>query len=138
MLFSNILSMCFLSSPHRPWTLSRVLVFCSKQSQKAVTQVSSYCRLTLHSVIILDHIIFLSWLPKRENNLFFWRSTSDNFFYVLSKMYVTFGVFSGQHIFYQFRQQTFFLPTFSTNFSDLISIFYSPPPPPRYQMVRPL
>ena len=41
-----------------------------------------------------------------------------------------FGGFSGQHIFHQFRQQTFF--------SD--HIFNKPiflPPPPRYQMVRP-
>ena len=41
-----------------------------------------------------------------------------------------FGGFSGQHIFHQFRQQTFFLTTFST-----ISFFLAPPP--RYQMVRP-
>ena len=55
-----------------------------------------------------------------------------------------FSVFSGQHIFHQIRQQTFFLPTFSTNFFFLTFVatnflFQSrPPPPPRYQMVRPL
>ena len=56
-----------------------------------------------------------------------------------------FGVFSGQHIFHQFRQQTFFFcPHFQqTFFSDFcgdklfISIFLAPPPP-RYQMMRPL
>ena len=41
-----------------------------------------------------------------------------------------FGVFSRQHFFHQFRQQTFFLTTFSTNFFFLA-------PPPHYQMVRP-
>ena len=62
----------------------------------------------------------LFFLPPRENNLFFWRSTFDNFFfmfrprnflsYAFPIMYGTlpFGVFSGQHIFHQFRQQTFF------------------------------
>ena len=48
-----------------------------------------------------------------------------------------FGVFSGQHIFHQFRQQTFFLPTFSTNYFFLLlwrqTIFkknsLGPPPP---------
>ena len=60
-----------------------------------------------------------------------------------------FGVFSGQHIFQQFRQQTFFFcPHFQqTFFSDFcgdklfFSQFFSsqlPPPPPRYQMVRSL
>ena len=43
-----------------------------------------------------------------------------------------FGVFSGQHIFHQFRLQNFFLTIFSTNF-----FFQGPPPPSRYQMVRP-
>ena len=43
-----------------------------------------------------------------------------------------FGIFSGQHIIYHFRQQTFFLTTFSTNF-----FFFLAPPPFRYQMVRP-
>ena len=57
---------------------------------------------------------------------------------------LTFGVFSGQHIFHQFRQQTFFsahifnklffLTFVATNY--LFQFFSSPPP--RYQMVRPL
>ena len=56
-----------------------------------------------------------------------------------------FGVFSGQHIFHKFRKQTFFLPTFSTNFFFLTFVatnyffqFFLGPPPPRYQMVRSL
>ena len=53
---------------------------------------------------------------------FFWRSTSDNFFllcyvmlsfmlcrrHCLSYAFPIMYVFSGQHIFHQFRQQTFF------------------------------
>ena len=61
--------------------------------------------------------------------VFFWRSTSDNFLlcYVEKKICrmlsllctLPFGVFSGQHIFHQFRQQTFFFCS------------HSPPPPPQ-------
>ena len=47
---------------------------------------------------------------------------------------LSFGVFSGQHIFHQFRQQLFFLTTFSTKFEKKKILI----PPPRYQMVRPL
>ena len=59
-----------------------------------------------------------------------------------------FGVFSGQHIFHQFRQQTFFFcPHFQQIFFFLLlwrqTIYFNfnlarLPPPPRYQMVRPL
>ena len=45
-----------------------------------------------------------------------------------------FGVFSGQHIFHQFRQQTFFSDHI---FNQLFFHFFLAPPPPRYQMVRP-
>ena len=44
-----------------------------------------------------------------------------------------FGVFSGQHIFHQFRQQTFF----SDHIFNKLFFLVTPPPPPRYQMVRP-
>ena len=46
-----------------------------------------------------------------------------------------FGVFSGQHIFYQFRQQTFF---FCPHFGDKLFFFKFSMPPPRYQKVHPL
>ena len=57
-----------------------------------------------------------------------------------------FGVFSGQQICHQFRQQTFFLLTFPTNGFFLTFVatnyffqfFSNTPLPPRYQMVRPL
>ena len=58
-------------------------------------------------------------------------------FFVVCFPYYVFGGFSGQHIFHQFRQQTFiFCPHFQqTFFSDFggdklfISIFFGPPPP---------
>ena len=70
---------------------------------------------------------------------FLWRSTSDNFFlcfveeifcHMLSLLCtLPFGVFSGQHIFHQFRQQTFFFyPHFQqTFFSDFCGdkLFFS-------------
>ena len=59
----------------------------------------------------------LFFLPLRKN-IFFWRSPSDNFFLCSAEEIVCpmlfllcrlpFGVFSGQHIFHKFRQQTFF------------------------------
>ena len=74
-----------------------------------------------------------------ENKFFFWRSTSDNFFCHMLSLLCTlpFGVFSGQHISHQFRQQTFFFcPHFQqTFFSDFcgdklfFSILFWPPPP---------
>ena len=93
--------------------------------------------------LLLANFFFTS---ERKQS-FFWRSTSDNFFlcfveYIFCRMLsllctLPFGVFSGQHIFHQFRQQTFFLPTFSTNFFFLTLVatnyffqFFSAPPPP--------
>ena len=55
----------------------------------------------------------------------------------------TFGGLSGQHIFHQFRQQTFFFcPHFNKLFfpdlrGDKYLFHFFLPPPPRYQMVRP-
>ena len=42
---------------------------------------------------------------------------------------LTFGGFSGQHIFHQFRQQFFFLPTFFLWRQTIYFIFFLPPPP---------
>ena len=90
----------------------------------------------------------LFFLPPVDNKLFFWRSTSDNFFlcfveeifcHMLSLICtLPFGVFSGQHIFYQFRQQTFFSAHIFNKLFFLTlwrqTIFFnfnlSPPPPP--------
>ena len=89
------------------------------------------------------------FLPPRENNLFFWRSTSKEIFCrMLSQLYtLPFGFFPGQHIFHQFRQQTFFTAHISNKlfFLTFVATNYlfqfflgRPPPPPRYQIVRPL
>ena len=79
---------------------------------------------------------------------FLWRSTSDYFFLCFVKEIfcrmlsllctLPFSVFSGQHIFHQFRQQTsFFLPTFSTNFFFLTFLATTPPPPPDIKWCAP-
>ena len=72
--------------------------------------------------LVLANFFFTS--ERRQS--FFWQSTSNNFFLcfveeIFCRMLPLlcrspFGVFSGQHIFHKFRLQTFFLPTFSTNF----------------------
>ena len=57
-----------------------------------------------------------------------------------------FGVFSGQHIFHKFRQQTYFFcphfqQTFFSNFCGdklFLSFFFQPPPPSRYQIKPPV
>ena len=95
--------------------------------------------------LLLANFFFTS---ARKQSFFFWQWTSDNFFlcfaekrkyhfFVVCFPYYVFGVFSGQHNFHQFRQQTFFFcPHFQqTFFSDFggdklfISIFFEPPPP---------
>ena len=98
------------------------------------------------ALVVVACIFFL--LP-RENNLFLGRSTSDNFFFMFRRRIfcrllsllctLPFDVFSGQHIFHQFRQQSFlFCPHFQQSFWWRQAIFYNlSPPPPRYQMVRP-
>ena len=66
-------------------------------------------------------------------------------FVVCSPYYVCYhlGFFSGQHIFHQFRQQTFFSALiFHILFSTFVATnsffnFFLAPPPPRYQMLRP-
>ena len=60
----------------------------------------------------------LFFLPPVENKFFFWRSTNEIFYLcyveeIFCRMLsllctLPFGVFSGQHIFHQFRQQTSF------------------------------
>ena len=98
----------------------------------------------------------LFFLPLRENNLFFGDQRPTIFFLcfveeIFCRMLsllctLPFRVFSGQHIFHQFRQQTFsFCPHFQQTFFWLLwrqtiyfNFFSSPPPPPRYQMLRPL
>ena len=81
------------------------------------------------------------FLPPRENNLFLGRSTSDYFFFMFRRRIfcrllsllctLPFDVFSGQHIFHQFRQQSFlFCPHFQQSFWWRQAIFYLPPPPP--------
>ena len=67
-----------------------------------------------------------SFLPPVENKLFFWRSTSDNFFFVLLKNFfvICFPYYVRYHLLFFvvnkfFSISTtnfFFLPTFSTNF----------------------
>ena len=55
-----------------------------------------------------------------------------------------FGRFPGQHIFHQFRQQTFVSALifnkriFSDFCGDKLFFHFQSPPPPRYQMVHPL
>ena len=77
------------------------------------------------------------FLPPEENNLIFVEELKYIF---LSYAFPIMYVFSGQHIFHQFRQQTFFSDHI---FNKLFFHFFSrlsihpPPPPPRYQMVRP-
>ena len=70
----------------------------------------------------------LFFLPSRENNIFFGDQRPTIFFLcfvedIFCRMLcllctLPFGVFSGQHIFHQFRQQTIFF------------IFVLAPPPP--------
>ena len=56
------------------------------------------------------------FLPPRENNFFFWQSTSDKFFFMFRRIIflsyafpiMCFIIFSSQHIFRKFPQQTFF------------------------------
>ena len=82
----------------------------------------------------------------REKTIFFFRDQRPtifffcyvkNFFCLMLSLLCTlpFGVFSGQHIFHQFRQQPFFLPPFSKNFFFWLlwrqTIFFQPPPPPQ-------
>ena len=94
-------------------------------------------------------LLAIFFVPPRENNLFFWRSTSDNvsstnFFVVCLPYYVRYHlVFFLVNIFFINFDNKLFLPTFSTNvFSDFcgdkLFFFSILPPPPRYQMVRPL
>ena len=89
----------------------------------------------------------------KENNFFLANNVRQFFFYVSSKEFfvlcfpctLPFAVFSGQHIFHQFRQQTFF---FAHIFNKLFFLtfvatnyffhFFPRPPSPRYQIVRPL
>ena len=91
-----------------------------------------------------------------RKQVFFWRSTSDNFFFMFCRrvflsyaspiMCVTIWCFSWSTYFSSISTTNFFfLPTFSTNFFFLTFVttnnffqFFSRPPPPRYQMVRPL
>ena len=72
---------------------------------------------------------------------FFWQSTSDNFFCMFRRRIFLsyafpFGVFSGQHIFHKFRQQTFFFcPHFKQTFfltfvAKKIFFLFPPPHPP--------
>ena len=73
-----------------------------------------------------------------DNFFLMFRRRNDISFFcrMLSLLYtLTFGVFSGQHIFHQFRQQTFFCPHFQQIFfSDFVAtnyfnFFLSPRPP---------
>ena len=95
------------------------------------------------------------FLPPVENKLFFRRSTSDNFFFMFCRrnflsyafpiMYVTIWCFSWSTYFSSISTTNFFFCSHfqQTFFSDFRGdkLFFSildPPPPPRYQMVRPL
>ena len=85
----------------------------------------------------------LFFLPPVENKFFFWRSTSDNFFlcyveeFFCRMLSLLCTLPFGQHIFHQFRQQTFFLLTFLTNFflwllwrqTTFFNFNLAPPPP---------
>ena len=84
---------------------------------------------------------------NQRPTIFFLCFVEDIFYRMLSLLCrLSFGVFSGQHIFHKFRQQTFFsahifnklffLTFVATNYFSQFSL--APPPPPRYQMVHPL
>ena len=88
----------------------------------------------------------------REKTFFFWRSTCYNFFLCFVEeiccrmlpliMYVTIWCFFWSTYFSSISTKNFFFcPHFQqTFFSDFCGdkLFFSSPPPPRYQMVRPL
>ena len=86
--------------------------------------------------------------------VFFWRSTSDNFFYIMSKKFfqVCFPYYVRYHLvfflvnifFINLDNKLFFLLTFSASFffwflwrQTIFFNFNLAPLPPRYQMVRP-
>ena len=90
----------------------------------------------------------LYFFTSERKQAFFWRSTFDNFFLcfveeIFCRMLsllcrLPFGVFSGQHIFHQFRQPTFFSAQILKKLFFLLlwrqSIFFNffyPPPPPQ-------
>ena len=78
------------------------------------------------------------FFTSERKQSFFWRSTSDNFFFFSSKNFcrmlsllcrLLFGLFSGQHIFHKCRQHVnklFFLTFVATNYFFLAK----PPRPP--------